>query len=108
MIIRRAWLVCAVILGALLATGVVARADEAEGRRHWKAGQELYAQKRFLEAAHEFELGYAQAGAADGLFGDATRAAVQVAQAAGGLPASGEVDCATALALFGADAPRAP
>jgi hypothetical protein len=53
-------------------------------------------------------LGYAQAGAADGLFGDATRAAVQAAQAAVGLPASGEVDCATALALFGAGAPRAP
>lgn len=39
----------------------LARADEAEGRRHWKAGQELYAQKRFREAAHEFEAGYAVA-----------------------------------------------
>jgi hypothetical protein len=38
-----------------------AHADEAEGRRHWKAGQELYQQKRFIEAAREFEAGYAVA-----------------------------------------------
>jgi hypothetical protein len=48
-----------VLLSALAAR--VAHADEAEGRRHWKQGQELYAQKRFLEAAHEFEAGYAVA-----------------------------------------------
>src|SRR4051812_11899197 len=48
-------------MGFVLATGGGARADEAEGRRHWKAGQDLYAQKRFLEAAREFEAGYAVA-----------------------------------------------
>jgi hypothetical protein len=57
---RRAWAVC-VVVGALLAGVPAARADEAEGKRHWKQGQELYAQKRFLEAAHEFEAGYAVA-----------------------------------------------
>lgn len=51
--------VCAVL--TVMAVGFSARADEAEGRRHWKAGQDLYAQKRFLEAAHEFEAGYAVA-----------------------------------------------
>jgi hypothetical protein len=56
----RAWTVCAV-LGALAIGASAAHADEAEGKRHWKLGQELYAQKRFLEAAHEFEAGYAQA-----------------------------------------------
>ena len=48
-------------LSALVMAAGVARADEAEGKRHWKLGQELYAQKRFLEAAHEFEAGYTQA-----------------------------------------------
>jgi hypothetical protein len=55
----RAVAVCAVL--AVLAGAETARADEAEGRRHWKLGQELYAQKRFMEAAHEFEAGYAVA-----------------------------------------------
>jgi hypothetical protein len=57
---RRAWAAC-VVVGALLTVTAGARADEAEGKRHWKLGQELYAQKRFLEAAHEFEAGYAMA-----------------------------------------------
>jgi hypothetical protein len=50
-----------VVLGAAVVLANPARADEAEGKRHWKAGQDLYAQKRFLEAAHEFEAGYAVA-----------------------------------------------
>jgi hypothetical protein len=44
----------------LLGTGL-AQADEADGRRRWKHGQELYEQGRYLEAAHEFEAGYAAA-----------------------------------------------
>ena len=54
------------------------------------------------------DLGYAEVGAPDGLFGDATREAVRAFQQAAGLPATGEVDCATALALFGAEAARRP
>ena len=57
---RRAFLAAAV-LATVLAGATAARADEAEGRRHWKAGQDLYQQKRFLEAAREFEAGYAVA-----------------------------------------------
>ena len=33
--------------------------DESAGRKHWDRGQELYKQGRFLEAAREFEAGYA-------------------------------------------------
>lgn len=51
----------AAVLVAMVARAETARADEAEGKRHWKAGQELYQQKRFLEAAREFEAGYAVA-----------------------------------------------
>src|SRR4051794_18541444 len=50
-----------VVLGAVAVFATRAHADEAEGKKHWKAGQDLYAQKRFLEAAHEFEAGYAVA-----------------------------------------------
>ena len=57
---RRPFLAAAV-LATVLAGATAARADEAEGRRHWKAGQDLYQQKRFLEAAREFEAGYAVA-----------------------------------------------
>jgi hypothetical protein len=46
-------------------------------------------------------LGYAQVGQADGFYGDQTRAAVLAFQEAGGLPASGDVDCATWAALLG-------
>jgi tetratricopeptide (TPR) repeat protein len=53
--------VLALAVLALVAQAGAARADEAEGKRHWKLGQELYAQKRFIEAAHEFEAGYAVA-----------------------------------------------
>jgi len=49
------------MVAAVLAAAGEARADEAEGRRHWKAGQDLYQQKRFIEAAREFEAGYAVA-----------------------------------------------
>jgi tetratricopeptide (TPR) repeat protein len=35
--------------------------DQAEGRRRFKRGQELYAEGRFLDAAREFEAGYAVA-----------------------------------------------
>jgi hypothetical protein len=50
-----------VVVGLVLAGASGARADEASGRWHWKAGQELYQQKRFIEAAREFEAGYAVA-----------------------------------------------
>src|SRR6266545_751047 len=52
-------------------------------------------------------LGYDQAGAADGLYGDQTRAAVRAFQQASGLPATGDVDCATWGALLNGGA-RAP
>jgi hypothetical protein len=35
--------------------------DEAAGRRHYKKGDELFKQGRFLDAAREFEAGYAAA-----------------------------------------------
>ena len=35
--------------------------DEAAGKRHYKRGDELFKQGRFLEAAHEFEAGFAVA-----------------------------------------------
>jgi hypothetical protein len=54
------------------------------------------------------DLGYAEVGAPDGLFGDATREAIRAFQQATGRPATGEVDCATALALFDAQAARKP
>jgi hypothetical protein len=44
--------------------------------------------------------GYAQVGQADGFYGDQTRAAVLALQQASGLPASGDVDCATWAALL--------
>lgn len=40
-------------------------------------------------------LGYSEVGADDGLFGDQTKAAVMAFQQANGLPASGDIDCAT-------------
>jgi hypothetical protein len=56
---------CAVLVVALvtLLTGAtaVAQGDETEGRRRWKHGQELYDQGHYLDAAHEFEIGYASA-----------------------------------------------
>ena len=45
-------------------------------------------------------LGYAQVGQADGSYGDQTKAAVLAFQQASGLPASGDVDCATWAALL--------
>jgi tetratricopeptide (TPR) repeat protein len=49
------------VLALVLAAGSAAAqgADEAEGRRRWKHGQELYDEGRYLDAAHEFEAGYA-------------------------------------------------
>jgi hypothetical protein len=44
---------------ALAAGSASAQGDEAEGRRRWKHGQDLYDQGRYLDAAHEFESGYA-------------------------------------------------
>jgi hypothetical protein len=47
-------------LALVLAAGSVsAQGDEAEGRRRWKHGQDLYDQGRYLDAAREFESGYA-------------------------------------------------
>jgi hypothetical protein len=49
-------------LGLVLSAGTAAaQGDEGEGRRRWKHGQELYDQGRYLDAAHEFEAGYAVA-----------------------------------------------
>jgi Putative peptidoglycan binding domain len=53
-------------------------------------------------------LGYSEVGSANGLFGNATRAAVQAFQEANRLPATGEIDCATLQALFGATARHRP
>lgn len=49
-----------VVCGCLVAFGTApAHAeDEAAGRKHFKQGQELYTQGKFLEAAKEFEAGY--------------------------------------------------
>jgi Tetratricopeptide repeat len=41
------------------ATFASAQGDEAEGGRRWRHGQELYEQEHYLEAAREFEAGYA-------------------------------------------------
>ncbi|MDX2022184.1 MAG: tetratricopeptide repeat protein [Deltaproteobacteria bacterium] len=56
-------LTIAVALGCLLSLSSQARAadDEAEGRRRFQHGQELFLQARYLEAAQEFEAGYAVA-----------------------------------------------
>lgn len=54
----------AALAAALLATGAAipsARADEAEGRRRFQKGSELYDKGRYLEAAREFEAGYGSA-----------------------------------------------
>jgi tetratricopeptide (TPR) repeat protein len=53
--------IAAVLVGALGAGPAAAVDDEAEGRRRFKRGQDLYGEKRFLEAAREFEAGYASA-----------------------------------------------
>lgn len=52
-----------VALGSLLGLAPTANAadDEAEGRRRFQHGQELFLQARYLEAAQEFEAGYAVA-----------------------------------------------
>jgi tetratricopeptide (TPR) repeat protein len=58
---RRAAVLVAVgaLIGAtLLAQAAVAQGDEAEGRKRYKRGQELYSQGRYLDAAKEFEAGY--------------------------------------------------
>jgi hypothetical protein len=47
-----------VVAGTLLAA-TPARADEAEGRRRFRKGSELYEKGRYLDAAREFEAGYA-------------------------------------------------
>jgi hypothetical protein len=49
-----------IFMAAMLAAGSAsAQGDEAEGRRRWKHGQDLYDQGRYLDAAREFESGYA-------------------------------------------------
>lgn len=53
--------VLALAVGATLASSSVAWADEAEGRRRWSRGRELYEKGRYVEAAREFEAGYAAA-----------------------------------------------
>jgi tetratricopeptide (TPR) repeat protein len=42
-------------------TGTLSPEDEAAGRKHYKRGDELFKQGRFLDAAREFEAGYAAA-----------------------------------------------
>lgn len=55
----RTWVLAALLALAQLSTSAgVARADEAEARRHWRRGEELYKKERYLDAAHEFEAGY--------------------------------------------------
>jgi tetratricopeptide (TPR) repeat protein len=49
------------LLAGLLAAGAARADDEAEGRGRFKRGQELYNDGRFLEAAAEFEAGFAAA-----------------------------------------------
>jgi hypothetical protein len=52
--------VALLLFASLLVSSVVrAQGDEAEGRRRWKQGQELYQKGRYLDAAREFEAGYA-------------------------------------------------
>ena len=56
----------AVLLVALVSftqasVGAAAQDDEAEGRKRFRRGEELYVQGKFLEAAREFEAGYAAA-----------------------------------------------
>jgi tetratricopeptide (TPR) repeat protein len=58
---RRALAAVVVVVAAAALAGGAGAADEVEGKRRWKAGQELYQQKRYLEAAREFEAGYAAA-----------------------------------------------
>jgi hypothetical protein len=58
----RSYAALMVALAMVLSAGPAsAQQDEAEGRRRWKHGQELYDQGRYLDAAHEFEAGYASA-----------------------------------------------
>jgi hypothetical protein len=45
----------------LVTSAARAEGDEAEGRRRWRQGQELYQKGHYLEAAREFEAGYAVA-----------------------------------------------
>lgn len=57
----RAALLAALALVLVAGTAAAQSGDEAEGRRRWKHGQELYDEGRYLDAAHEFEAGYAVA-----------------------------------------------
>lgn len=50
-----------IVIYGVGATAAMAVDDETEGRRRFKQGQSLYEEKRFLEAAREFEAGYAAA-----------------------------------------------
>jgi hypothetical protein len=43
----------------LISSAARAESDEAEGRRRWNEGKELYQKGRYLDAAREFEAGYA-------------------------------------------------
>lgn len=54
-------LALAFALVALLLAGRARADDEAEGKRRFLAGQKLYAEGKYLEAAREFEAGYAAA-----------------------------------------------
>jgi tetratricopeptide (TPR) repeat protein len=56
----------AILAGTFLAATVAPHAalavdDETEGKKRFKRGQELYKAEKYLEAAHEFEAGYAAA-----------------------------------------------
>jgi tetratricopeptide (TPR) repeat protein len=51
----------ALALAALLAAPAARADDEAEGKERFKRGQELYREGKFIEAAREFEAGFAAA-----------------------------------------------
>jgi tetratricopeptide (TPR) repeat protein len=54
-------LITATAAGLAPAPPALAVDDEAEGRRRFRRGEELYKQERYLEAAREFEAGYESA-----------------------------------------------
>jgi hypothetical protein len=75
--------VMALISGMVQPSAFAAGPAEAEGKKRWVRGQELYLQGKYLDAAHEFEAGYAAAPRAPFLFniGNSYRRAGELAKA---------------------------